>query len=235
MLALVAGALPGAAGPWAAALLGATPAVVESMPVALADLPFALMVLGAGLALAGDGPADLRQAGVFLYGALWTKNEGATLALAGVALAAARALRAGRARELAGLAPVALSVPWIAYRVALGARTEELVGAGLHPGRLLDVATALAAEALEPRWLLLWPSVVLVAAVRPRPGVAGLLLLAQLGAYVVVYLVTGTDHLWLLQTTRSRLLLHLAPLATVLAWRTVLSTLLRPPRPERGT
>jgi hypothetical protein len=152
-----------------------------------------------------------------------------------VALAAARALRAGRARELAGLAPVALSVPWIAYRVALGARTEELVGAGLHPGRLLDVATALAAEALEPRWLLLWPSVVLVAAVRPRPGVAGLLLLAQLGAYVVVYLVTGTDHLWLLQTTRSRLLLHLAPLATVLAWRTVLSTLLRPPRPERGT
>jgi len=219
ILALVAGALPGAAGPWAAALLGATPAVVQSVPVALADLPFALMVLGAGLALAGDEPADLRQAGLFLYGGLWTKNEGATLALAGVALAALRAPRTGRARDLAGLAPVVLFVPWIAYRVSLGLRTEELVNAGFQPRRLPDVGAALAAEALKPEWLLLWPALVLLVAVRPRPGAAGALLLAQLGAYVLVYLVAGTDHLWLLQTTRSRLLLHLAPLATVLAWR----------------
>jgi hypothetical protein len=213
----------------AVAVLGAAPALVSEFSKTQADGPLAFLFLVAGLSLlrysVTANPAELRLTGIFLYGCMWTKNEGMIQALAGVAIGAALAVRRGRLRDVAGLAPVLLIIPWLLVVTTLPAQKHQLsslLGGGVLAAlqRVPVVALRLAEEALHPRWLFVWPVLLLLigmsrrAMIRSWPVVllTGVTLLTYLGVYVV----TDQDYLWLVQTSLPRLLLHLMPTSVVL-------------------
>jgi len=211
------------------AFLGAAPALVREFSKTQADGPLAFMFLVAGLTLlrysATANPAELRLTGIFLYGCMWTKNEGMIHALAGVAIGAALAVRRDRIRDVAGLAPVLLIIPWLLLVATLPAQGHQLsgiLGSGVPAAleRVPAVALRLAEEALHPRWLFLWPMLLLLIGLSRRAMIRSwpivLLTGVTLLTYLSVYVVTNQDYLWLMQTSLPRLLLHLTPASVVL-------------------
>lgn len=222
------------------AVLVAVPAFVQQGLAQLADVPVACFtVLGVTL-LAGGTPsaARLALAGAAMGCAAWTKNEGLVVAsVLPTAYVLIRLRRRGVAVAwhaamdlIVGLGPVLVVLALFKIHLA---GDNDLVDGVMRPGamvywsdpvRVSFVAEYMATEALRwggwavgsPVWLL-----VLLALI-PRQGharhddavtAAGVLLVAQLGVFFVIYVMTPHSVAWHLQTSWLRLIAQMWPTA----------------------
>ncbi|MBI4882176.1 MAG: glycosyltransferase family 39 protein [Planctomycetes bacterium] len=235
-----------------AALLSATPhfyrtddlyTFAGSTPSGYADPMLAALCGAACLAtlewLAGRRLADLLLAAVFLGLAVFTKNEGAALAVC-VAVAAAGALfldrlrgRAlPRARDVAlGLFAFALvALPWAAHRATLPARDENyperarLEVFDQHVWRVPTLAAAAVEESVSwRRHGLLWPLLLCALVLRRRrllrrESVFLLGVIAGMAAiYFAMFVVTPLRTVELVRTAAPRVFFHLAAAVVLLA------------------
>jgi 4-amino-4-deoxy-L-arabinose transferase-like glycosyltransferase len=246
---------------------GAVTALAVSAPMVLrwagagtADMPLAIFYAGSAYYLTrwivGGTVGDAWLAGFFSAACLFTKNEG--LALAVINLFAAAALgwkaipRPRYVRELGGTALVCLLVllPWIIFRHALPHIDEN------YPGHLnpANIAANLARVPyvfnnfynwtfFDPDsnyfWQLALGALLLGLCTRPSAAAYVLLflLLAQLAAYLLAYVITPMPLEDLVFVTMKRLLLHALP-ATIFIFAFSLSKILpnpeTPPPPAAG-
>jgi hypothetical protein len=222
---------------------------------ALADVPLSFFIL-LGVVEWGRWAASVERGHLaswvlFLSGAAVTKLEGGVILV--VALAAAAFLRR-RTRPipwgrlaLAAACLAALVLPWqvfVRFLPASGGFTPRSGSIlGEVPRNIPSFPTNVAALAAEAgdgaHWGAFW-ALVLVAvglgwrgAASPWKVLAGLLL-CQLASYLAAYLLTPFDARDLAETTKMRLLLHLAPTAAYLAWCFLppLPRWLEAPRPQ---
>lgn len=221
------------------AFLMGVPMVLSQTSRLMADAPLAFFVLAAfGCAyrwLDAGHVDDLRLAGVFAAGMIFTKREGTALfavllVVLMLALVAERALARSKPVALWLIAvPLAAMAPWFVclrdiprvhdnylpyLRPEFFARNvarvpEVLAGALRYGGNAQD-------------WLAFWPliGVAVAISVRHWSGRPVRFLVWSLASilcvYGTIYVVTPSDVAWLLETAGSRLLLHVAPLATLL-------------------
>jgi hypothetical protein len=225
---------------------------------AMADIPFALFATGAALAaldaVEGRRKRAVLEAGLMLAFAALTKNEGLPL-IAGVSLALLLSAPSGKWKKvaLAGGIPLgAYALLW--WRLA---RTFPALDE-YYPGRLnwqavsegLDRVPGILFRLLEeiwflPSWNLTWIAVIallLISFDRNMLNRGNRLILFvctfQLLGYVLAFTITswtspslqgsGDSVPYLMNITLGRLLLHIAPLAVVLALRAA------PLMPSRG-
>lgn len=256
-IALLTGALWRLRGPVAGLaggmLLMGTASFVKLGGRQMADVPLSFWVLAtvAMLCLADAEEERRRRRLLVLAGACagfaaWTKNEGALVVVALLAVEAVRALASGlkhlpgRLGAIAlGLLPVLLALGW--FRLAFPLANDLVAGQGAtstlarlaDPGRYALILKAsgeqllLGSEFLVPGlvvYLLIvgWPK-------RPRlPWAAGMVVLMAL-VYGAVYVVTPHDLTWHLATSLDRLILHVMPAALL-----VLLLAMGPGRASRG-
>lgn len=225
------------------AVLLSLPMLLSQSVRLLADVPLSLFALIAfarcSAWLESGVEDDLRLAGCFTAGLLWTKNEGMGLALV-LALAAAATLglaawrRDGQRWRAAALWLVALpwaaATSWLFFRLDIP-KLHEDYGSRFSASALLENLTRLPQVLLLSLdyfgdwedWLVLWPSlaVVLAATVRTwtRPPICFLALsfFLTLGMYAVAILVSPWEIGELMEMTANRLLLQLAPASIFLA------------------
>ncbi len=233
------------------ALLLGLPMLLSQIARMQADPVLGYFVMGAGAAtwlwLVDDRRDCLRLAGLFVTGALLTKNEG--LAFYAVLLVATAAvLLQGRSRQrwLAGALwlgalPATVSSLWFVLRAGIP-RVSENYADRLDPRiflenlhRIPEILGGAGAYLLDGRdWLLFWPAlaVLLVLAVRHwiRGPILFLFVLAEapLLIYVAIFVVTPWRPADLLEFSASRLLLHTLPLQVFLAAEVVRSARLLP-------
>jgi len=227
------------------ALLGtALVAVVPSAPqfagYGYADIPVTMYGGAAALYLLlwrrARRRIDLILMGLLAGGAIWTKKEGLPIALiVWLALAVTEAARRAplRARLApvmwAGLAMIALPLPWILFSLVVrpvGADFRPLtIGVFLaHADRLPHIAVRFVEEVIDvSHWSLFWIGLAaLLAAAARRLSPQGRLLLAMLAAQLAVYLVgyvfsdwqSYDDHIG---SSLNRLVLQAVPLAALVA------------------
>jgi hypothetical protein len=222
-----------------AVLLGA-PAYLRWAIAPLADLPLAAFHLCSLVflcrALEDPRPGNPVLAAVFAAAAALTKLEGLPLAaivtLALFTIAARRPARPARsaAWRFAGLL-LLFCLPWQVYALGLP-RIHEDYGGRLQIATILAglprigdaILPALGAQALDlQRWGGLWllAPVLAVAGRAAFRDPATVLLWSVCGAhlalYVLAYVITPWDLRVLVPMTLERLLLHLAPVAVLLA------------------
>jgi hypothetical protein len=181
-----------------------------------ADVPLGFFVLAAVVAL------DRREfvaAGLALGAAAWTKNEG--LLIAGVGICAVTWLSRGNlGRVVAGSAPFGIAIA--VHRQMAGTSGDLVGGQGLEtltrvadPDRWLQVGWAFANELAL--YLAILAGLVYVLGARGelrRGAIAGAALVGvTLAGYAGVYLMTPHDVAWHLDSSLSRILLHLWPAA----------------------
>lgn len=226
---------------------GKVPATWEGYPEALTmqtaaastsytDLPLALyLTCGVMLLVVGLGCGRwpyFAAAGVALGAAVFTKPEGLVyVVLLGIAvlIAAARGMPLGRrGAALCGLAllsPVAMNLPWFAFRSGLPTVFNHDVYSvlGIEPERLPVILAGIVRELLSvANWGLLWVLTAAIAVSRwenlrfgPLQVVAWFLVL--FGIFLcAAFLCYRGDVLWLMEVSLSRLLMHCAPAAVFL-------------------
>jgi hypothetical protein len=211
------------------------PMVLSQSSRLLADAPLSCFTLaafaGCHLWLETGNDDDLRVAGLFSAGMLFTKNEG--LALSAILLASVScfllARRRARALPLAaawlGGVPLLLTGAWFVFRAGIP-KLHEDYGSRIHPEHLVENASRIPTIlANAPRyladfqdWSLFWPVfaiVVVLTAGRWVRTTASFLVLS-VGAILLCYgyvLVVSPWNLDLLMvTTTGRLGLQIAPL-----------------------
>lgn len=192
--------------------------------------------------LEGREDGGFAWAGFFAGLAVFTKNEGwLTLAAAAAGLWAGRA-RSGRpvrttlaelARLAAGALPGAAAAVAVKARVGVPADVLTWRGAAdnLFSADVLarsgHIASALVREILnENTWVYAWPfiAVVTILSARrilrsPSDRAVAVCWLVPAAGYAGVYLATPLDLGWLLPASLGRLLVHLFPVASFLAFR----------------
>lgn len=212
-----------------------------------------------------DAPAAPSRRPLVLAGltaglAAWTKNEGWLFLLALVAARAGVALRrrgyAPIGRQLpaflAGAAPILLWV--LVFKVATPAANDLVSGQGwgstvarfADGGRYLTIVSAIARNLAHPLWAGL--PMILVGYVwiagrleggAARGGRFGGWVLALIGCgYFIVYLATPRDLAWHLDTSLTRLMVHLWPSAVFVAFLVARDPFLAEPTPgaaDRGS
>jgi hypothetical protein len=231
LIALVAGgmaALRGAAlGLLAALTLASTPALLHQVPNQYADIPLACYIAGAIVFALLDRP---RLAGIFAGCAAWTKDEGLLFLVVLLAVTAAWKRRATLAAA-AGALPFALLAivfkTWLArgstslLSTSVPAAAQRLADAGRYGATMAAFGREFAS--MGAGWYHpILPLIALALALRFDRArrrdaaycgaLAGLMLLGYFG----VYILTGNDLTWLLQTSLNRLLVQVWP-ALVLA------------------
>lgn len=203
-----------------------------------ADLTLAAYFLGAAIFLvlyAKEGGLHFAAlSSVMLAMSAWTKNEGLTFSLLGLASLAFLALR-GEKRDLRALAVSAAVLalfiaPWSFFKSAHGLSSEyvENMGAAVffaNVSRLGEIIPYMAKFMfLKPGItnLVWWAYVVSFvlcarAVISSRSYVLHWLIFGQLAAYIFVYMITPVDLKWHLATSVDRLVLHLVPLGMLAA------------------
>lgn len=217
-----AGAIPAAT--IAALLLGA-PAVVRWAGAGVADPLVALFAAAAVAALLDRD--DLPIAAACCAFLVMTKLEG--MVLAGVVAAAMLLLHRLRLAIACVIAAIFLTMPWLVWSLGLP-RTHENYAARVTPGDLMQslhrtptILQAFLQQFIDLRaWGILWlpPVVVAIGAWRAfrdsRVVAVWCILLAQMLAYFIAYLVTPWELAELIPMTIHRLLLQVAPIAALL-------------------
>lgn len=224
--------------PYGAAVVATTSTVVVFAQQQYSDVCLAYLFVIAGISLAtrfgdsnrSDTPPVLAG---FVLGLLpWTKNEGAPLALLLLGLWGLHALREpGRGSLRRDLVPIlggaALPVLALVLFKSQWAPPNSLVRD--LQGRFFEFVTDLdrwgivaSTHFSDPRWLAM--SVLLCVGLTrrevrsdPRRLYLGVLLLAAMLSWFMVYVLTPQSQTWHLETSRPRLLLQLFPLLVVFA------------------
>jgi hypothetical protein len=206
--------------------------------VGYADLPLAVTFLAAGGFLSLGlmrREASFFTGAVFFAGlAAWTKNEGMTFAIATIVLVVfcgffARILSWKRGLSLVAFLGL-MMIPWILYKKFFSLQNEyvENFSFELFTSRLANLSTVLfwvikgIARPFEfYNWTWYLYLFLLVRNVRrffsPGSFCLNVLLIFQLGSYILVYLVTPRDLEWHIKTSLDRLVLHLVPLALLIS------------------
>ncbi|HYW43393.1 MAG TPA: hypothetical protein VE959_11095 [Bryobacteraceae bacterium] len=204
-------------------VLAGTPFVLQEVPAQYADIPLACYFAAALVLILLDRPA---AAGLFAGLAAWTKDEGSLfLVVFFLALAVFRRRNAGAA--LAGVLPMLAILLFYKFVLARGSSSLLAESAPGLLARLADVhrygmvASAFAGEfqkMMVSGWYHpLWPLVVLAAGLgfarkhRSDLLLAGSVTAAMFVVYFFVYIGTGRDLRWHLNTSLYRLLVHLWP------------------------
>jgi len=221
-------------------LLLAQPIVIYSTAIQYADMPLSFYIL----ASAGLLPifSAKREAGIATLAGLtaglaaWTKNEGIIFVLLTTLIWAGLALRLDRRIFRHFLAGVFFPVAVVAlFKIFLAPGNDLLGGLNTIGPNLLDPERHRLILSMGGRmlWNLgggrisLWLVLLIVwlvfgGSARPSGGLqlAGLIVIAQLAAYYMIYLLASFDLRWHLQTSLNRLYLHLLPLAVfcLFAW-----------------
>ena len=211
------------------------PMVLSQSSRLLADAPLSCFTLaafaGCHLWLESGNDDDLRLAGLFSAGMLFTKNEG--VALSAILLASASCYlvvrRRTRALPLAaawlGGVPLLLTGAWFVFRAGIP-KLHEDYGSRIHPEHLLENASRIPAIlATAPRylanfedWSLFWPvfAIVVVLTAGRWARTAASFLVLSTGAIVLCYGYVLVVSPWnldaLMVTTTGRLGLQIAPL-----------------------
>ncbi len=216
------------------ALVVAAPVVVQKAGLAVGELPVTLFLAAAVSMLArwadGGGRGDLLLAGGFAAAAAFSKNEGLAM-LPVFAVAAIAAARRRWADVAAGVVTTTVLLsPWLVYRHWLPRTHEDyggkfLTAAVLVHGfaRLPTVLAGMLGEAVTIGAVGgIWIVLPIVAAIgwrawrRPVTRVVWGVLVAQLGLYVLAFLVTPWDLSVLLPMVTSKLLAQATPAAAIL-------------------
>lgn len=205
--------------------------------VGYADLMLSICFLSAGvflyLGMTGGGSSHLVLSAIFLGLGAWTKNEGLPLAAFGLLLIAVHSIAGRRDWKPLVISACVLALfilPWSAYKARL-ALESDLAGAMslsvfiANAGRLkLVLATALDYMFFQTGlftftwWAFVASAVLNWRGFGSRPLLfLYLLLFFQLSLYLFVYVVTPFDVLWHMRTSIDRLILHMAPLAMLIA------------------
>lgn len=220
------------------AVVAGSPMLASQTSRLLADPALALFVLAAfgcaALWLESDHRDDLRLAGLFAAGMLFTKNEG--MGLHAVLVAAIAALRIARGQRrlhapalgwLVGV-PLGLTAGWFLFRWGIP-KLHEDYGSRIHPAAFVENASRIPAvldgwfrhATAFADWHAFWPLlavVVVLSARRWSGGAAAFLvgsLVAGLGMYAGVHVVSPWEVRALMEATTARLLLHLFPLGVL--------------------
>ena len=164
--------------------------------VGYADLPLAVLVLFGGLFL---WRRQYLTAALFFGLAGFTKNEGLVVAAAGAGIAVVM----GRSCWPGVIAAVVV-LPW-QWQMRVFSLAPELAGGSVQWERVGVVWEALGL------WVVFAP--LLFALNRP----VTLVLVAQLGAAFIAYLMTPNDVQWHLRTSADRVVFQAVPLAVLLA------------------
>jgi len=181
----------------------------------------------------------LLVAGLFSAMCAWTKNEGYSLcilnllvALAMVFLKTARGDRQQLFDATIGISFYIVAVvmcvfPWEAFKASLGIKSDLLARETFSLVRAFKNISRLPMIAYEyqkqffgfKKWNLIWVLFLVTFIVNLKRSFSGRMLfitisiLAALGTYTVVYIVTPKNFGWHLSTTASRLFIHIVPLA----------------------
>jgi hypothetical protein len=230
LLAIITGGVAALRGPplglLAGLVLATTPTLLHQVPVQFADVPLACYFAGAVVLALLECPVP---AGILAGFSVWTKDEGwlfLLLFLGATAIFQRRAVF----RTMAGALPVVLvaaffklwmarggtsllaaSIPGIGHRLADGSRYATVLSAFAH-----------GAVTMGPGWYhpILPIAVLGLALGLDRSGrrhaaytaaIAGLLLFG----YFWVYIITGNDLRWQLDTSLNRLLVQVWPILVV--------------------
>jgi 4-amino-4-deoxy-L-arabinose transferase-like glycosyltransferase len=224
-----------------AALGGATlllvPYVLRIASYGYADVPVALYMGAAALYLLLwwrlHQVEDLLLMGLLAGAAMWTKKEGVLVALVLLCACVIGEVVRGRAplrsRVLhipwVGIAAVGLPLPWLIFTQTVHPVSSDFQPVTLavfltnapHLPRILDLFVQ--QTVVVERWSLFWVSLaVVILFAGPRLSRCGrallMLLLAQLGLYLLVYLFSSWPSYEVhIQTSLSRLMLQATPLA----------------------
>jgi hypothetical protein len=207
-----------------ALLLGA-PAVVRWAGAGVAD---PLVALFAAAAVASTiRRDDLPIAAACCAFLVMTKLEG--MVLAALLCVAMLALHRSRFGIACVTGAILTALPWIAWSLDLP-RTHEDYGSRISPANVLrnldklpTVLAALGRQILDLRaWGMLWPLLALAAAIGFRAFrdmrviAVWFILIGQMLAFIVAYLVTPWNLAELIPMTQHRLLLQIAPLTAIL-------------------
>ncbi len=252
--------LPRCAAGAVAALAVSAPVVLRWAAPGTADMPLAIFYAGSAYYLTrwivGGAAGDAWLADIFSAACFFTKNEGIALAIINLVVAAALGWKSRPRpryfRELGGPALVGLLVlmPWIIFRHSLPHIDEN------YPGHLTP-ANITANLGRVPlllgrfyNWMFLDPDSnyfwqlalgALVIGLCTRASAAAyvllLLLLAQLAAYLLAYVITPLPLDDLVFVTLKRLLLHALPVAVFIfafSFSKILPSAETPPPPATG-
>ena len=195
-----------------------------------ADWMIALAVILGAWLLAGKRPErDDTAVGFVAALAAASKMEGMPLACLLVMLHLCRRARASGLPSPAGWARLALPGMAVLLPWAWGVRRHDLFlpsnADALHWDALGAVVAEMGRAVIHPEWSGFGALVLLLVLALPFTRAArwpGMLLLLQLGFYLVAYLITPLDAVELVRTSFPRLLAHLAPAALALGLGAVL-------------
>ena len=217
------------------AVLAGIPMLLTQTSRMLADAPLAFFALGAfvcGYLWIESGHSDdLRIAGTFAVGMLFTKNEGIGLwfilgIVIVVALAAERRIKLlPSAGVWLGVVPLLVMLPWFIFRLGIP-KVHEDYGAKISPvyflGNLSRVPEVLRSSIRFflnwNDWLLFWPLALLLLILTPTHSLRRPMVFLLVGAilpllmYGYIYVITPWNLNELMNATANRLLLHVAPL-----------------------
>lgn len=221
---------------WLVAWAVLAPSVVRWSASGYADVPLASLHAGALLCLLRwidkDDPRMLWLLAIFAAALVGTKNEGTPMVavlLFVVAVYTFKTKRSWRPFITCLGIMVLLLLPWALFRNTLPVWDENYPG-HLRSSHIQDnlaripvILKGLTSRTLATtQWNGLWHVLILLVllapkrAMTPRALVLWAVLLGQLGAYGVAYLIGPIDPADLLTTTGDRLLNHLVPVAVLL-------------------
>ena len=221
------------------ALVLGLPMVLSQTARLMADAPLSFFVATSFMCcylwLKTGQRDDLRLAGFFTAGMLFTKNEGMgffLILLAGLGIGLISQGRRDQLRPVAVwllLVPLALTAPWFAFRLGIP-KLHEDYGSRISPVYFLENISR-APEILggsirywgnTEDWLIFWPLLVIVLALSVRAWTRWPLVFLfaavtlALLMYGYVFVVTPWNLDELMENTANRLLLHIAPLSALL-------------------
>lgn len=233
LVSLVGGAIMAlrgtAIGLAAALVLTCTPSLLREVPAQYADVPVACYMAGALAFVLIDRPW---MAGIFGGLALWTKNEG-WLFFAALLIASAVWKRRAIPRIAAGALPAGLLA--LAFKLSLPKTTATQLGGSL-PGAIHQVGDVNRYAAVLSEfgrgvadmgvgWYhpILPLAIVMVALGfdrqrRTNAAFSGVVAGVLLAGFFAVYIVTGYNLTWQLQTSLPRLLVQAWPLLVMTAF-----------------
>jgi len=231
------------------AMLATVPRIMEQAGltgVGYADLPLAVyFISAAGFAfkyMDSGKSRDFLLCALFLSLGAWTKNEGLSFLIIGLALLCLHALfkdprAAARPVLVSALTVAAVAGPWIVYRSALPEISEGHVtgvsfgSAVANLSRLPTiVSTILPRLFTANKYHAAWGVYVLFAVLAAKRfrekgyALLHLLLWGQFAAYVFVYIVTPRELKPLIRASVDRLTIHLLPLVffcVALCWESL--------------